>query len=237
MLRDVCRLGGCSALALVVVGACGGDPESNELYDGGTAPDVHDAGQGSLDGAFRGDVVEEPIDCPRCSSDLHTVVGCDGKVAKTCPSDLGCFDNDCIPACEAAAKSQSNMGCEYYSVEPEAGIPGRCFAAFVTNPWNAPMAITVERNGTTFDTKSFAYIPSGRGLSLKYDPLPDGELPPGAIAILFLSGDGSCPQGIHPAFLGPKMEGATRVDTAFHITTSLPAVAYDIYPYAEGGAR
>src|SRR5262245_60256582 len=39
---------------------------------------------------------------PRCSSDLHSMIDCDGKVLSTCPPDQGCTDHGCVPACDAA---------------------------------------------------------------------------------------------------------------------------------------
>src|SRR5690349_7490498 len=44
---------------------------------------------------------------PRCSSDLHSLVDCQGKVLMTCPPDQGCAGNGCAPACDAATANKS----------------------------------------------------------------------------------------------------------------------------------
>ncbi len=180
--------------------------------------------------------------CPNsCSSDLHDVLDCEGNVVSSCPPDQGCSSAGCVPACESAAENQSTIGCDYFVVAPDV-IPegwGGCFATFITNTWTAPVTVTVERDGQTFDASSFARIPSGSGQLLTYAPLPNGELPPGEVAILFLSrfGDASndCPPGITPALVteDPAVHG-TGMGSAFRVKTSAPVVAYDIYPYGGG---
>src|SRR5262245_9885029 len=38
-----------------------------------------------------------------CSPDLHSAIDAKGKITE-CPPDQGCFEGECLPACEAAAK-------------------------------------------------------------------------------------------------------------------------------------
>lgn len=159
----------------------------------------------------------------QCSADLHAIVDCNGVVQKTCPDDQGCApDLSCVPACEAANLAKSTVGCEYYAQS----TVGWCFAAYIANTWTSPVSIAVESNGASLDISSFARIPTGNGQSITYAPLPNGELPPNEVAILFLGGF-NCPAGIQspPSANGPV-----------HITTSAPVVAYDIDPYGGGSS-
>jgi IgGFc binding protein len=183
---------------------------------------------------------------PHCSADLHSVVDCDGKVLLTCPADMGCTGTSCGGACDSAKSNKTNAGCDYYAVDPDITFDGAgaCFAAFVVNTWNAPVSVAVEFGGQTLDATKFAYIPTGVGSSITYAPLPNGQIPAGAIAILFLNRmpgfpmfglNFDCPKGVTPAIT--TMDAAhhgTGVGSAFHLISSAPVVAYDIYPYGGG---
>jgi hypothetical protein len=137
-------------------------------------------------------------------------------------------------------QNESHIGCDYYAVDPDVIVDGAggCFAAFVANTWNAPIAITVDRGGVALDASKFAYTPSGAGQAITYAPLPGGMLPPGQVAILFLSQNGAfapCPSGVTVA--QPATDAAihgTGLGSAFHVSTSAPIVAYDIFPYGGG---
>jgi hypothetical protein len=176
-----------------------------------------------------------------CSSDLHSVVDCNGNVVTACPADQGCGLNGCEPACDSAKDNKSSIGCDYYAVDPDIIIEGAggCFAAFVANTWGSPISITVERGGQQLDVSSFARIPQGSGQSISYAPLPGGKLPAGQVAVLFLAATGQgivggCPAG---QGVGQAVDAAahgTAKGQAFHIATSAPAVLYDIYPYGGG---
>ncbi len=175
-----------------------------------------------------------------CSSDLHSVIDCHGNVVKTCPDNQGCgAGGQCVDACESAKDNKSTIGCDYYSVDPDI-IPegqGGCFAAYIANTWNGPVDITVQRNGTTLPVSQFARIPKGNGQSITYQPLPNNQLPAGDVAILFLAYAGfvACPAGITAGYTaGPAEVNGTGMGSAFHITTSRPVVAYDIFPYGGG---
>jgi hypothetical protein len=176
-----------------------------------------------------------------CSGDLHSVVDCNGNVVSTCPPDQGCGANGCVPACDSAKDNKSTIGCDYYAVDPDiiAEAAGSCFAAFVANTWGSPVTINVDRAGQTFNAASFSYIPQGTGQSLTYQPLPNGQLPPGQVAIVFLAAYGGsfapCPPGVNVAFTSNDAAvHGTGIGDAFHISTSAPVVAYDIFPFGGG---
>lgn len=149
-------------------------------------------------------------------------------------------------AMDCDAKNGS-VGCSFYSVRPprlptnfNAGAAnGACFAAFVVNASEVAVSIQVEYQGMLLDTQKLARIPKGSGAAISYEPLPSGTLPPNEVAILFLmhSPQSSlrCPSdaGVDrvPAFADPT---ASTYDKAFHITTSAPVAAYDIFPYGGG---
>jgi hypothetical protein len=175
----------------------------------------------------------------RCSADLHSILDCNGVLVKECPPDQGCGETGCVPACDSAQANKSTVGCDYYSVDPDIidEGAGACFAAFIANTWNSPVTLQLERAGQSFDAAAFARIPSGSGQNITYTPLPNGQLPVGEVAILFLARYGSklvnCP--IPPAYTAT--DGAihgTGLGHAFRITSSAPVVAYDIFPYGGG---
>ena len=177
----------------------------------------------------------------RCSADLHDVLDCNGNVLQHCPADQGCGGASCVAACDSARANKSSIGCDYYSVDPDSIFlsAGACFAAFIVNTWPAPVTISVERAGQTFDVGKIARIPSGSGQSLTYAPLPNGQLPAGGVAIVFLARNGTvptdCPAGTTPAVTSELANvHGTGVGKAFHIVTSAPVVAYDMYPYGGG---
>jgi hypothetical protein len=178
-----------------------------------------------------------------CSADLHSVLDCNGNLVSMCAADQGCSSGVCVPACQAAADDKSSIGCDYYAVDPDiitVGV-GACFAAYIANTWGAPVSITVERGGTQLPSDGFARVPTGQGRSITYAPLTGGMLQPNQVAILFLAryGEGltSCPTGVTPAVTATDAAvHGTGLGEAFHITTSAPTVAYDIFPYGGGAS-
>jgi hypothetical protein len=178
-----------------------------------------------------------------CSSDLHQVLDCNGGVIETCPPDKGCGGGACILPCDSAQANKSSLGCDYYAVNPDTTYSsGACYAVFVANTWNAAISITADYAGTPLDMAGLARIPSGGGASLTYAPLTGGKLQPGEIAILFLAAFGppksftpACPAGITPGVTNADAAlHATGIGHAFHITTTAPVSAYDIFPYGGG---
>jgi IgGFc binding protein len=178
-----------------------------------------------------------------CSSDLRDVLDGSGKVLKTCPDDQGCANGKCVAACESARINKSTVGCDYYVAPPDIVtlLGGTCLAAFVANTWVTPVKLSVERDGQVLDVQAMARIPSGSGQTITYAPLQNGEIPPGQVAIVFLSRNGtvppSCPAGVTPGFTSaPANVSGTGRGEAFHLTTTAPVVAYDIFPYGGGSS-
>jgi hypothetical protein len=198
---------------------------------GGSAGGGNDAGDAST--------------CPaHCSADLHQVLDCNDAVLNVCPQDQGCDPGgSCVAACDAAVANGSTFGCSFYSAVPGAlyGTRGSCFAALLTNVWTVPISITAELGGSSLSVGQIARTPVGRGQTISYASLTNGTLAPGKVAILFLSayasGDGQqvpCPSGITPGVSAISEIDGTGTGSAFHITTTAPVAAYDIYPF--GGA-
>ncbi len=186
-----------------------------------------------------------------CSGDLREVIDGNGVVIATCPNDQGCAGGVCIPACQAAGLSKGTVGCDYVVPTPSfyTGILPPCFAIFVANNWVSPVNITVERGGTNYNVTQFGRIAQAGVAATSWAPVPTTGLPPGDVAILFMSQDPSstnstpltCP--ITPAISkagGTALPGSgttpsiTGVGTAWHVSTDLPVTMYDILPY--GGA-
>lgn len=233
-------------LAAVLIGACsaggdGGNGIGGTAGTGGSGQGAVGAGGDGIGGLFG----EGGFGCAEeqtCSDDLASVM-CGDTVLFNCEPGEMCAEGQCLPACEAADVNKSTVGCRYYTVNPDVTwSQGACFAAFIANTWNQPVQIDVSFNGLALDASTFARIPSGNGQAVTYDPLPNGELPPGEIAILFLAQFGpqalytpACPPGITP---GVSTEDAalhgTGISRSFYIETSAPVVAYDIFPYGGG---
>lgn len=213
------------ALVLGALGACG--PE--DRVPGGN-----------------GDGGNTPGACPVCSDDNSAVIDCDGNTT-VCALDQACNEGTCMSACEAAERNHSSVGCEYYAVDMDAadGPPrDACYTVFVANTSKAPAHIDVTWNGLGIDLSQFAKLPVGQGQSLSYAPYdPVAGLAPGQVAILFLAyapGGGplspnvTCPV---PAAIGTDAQIAGNgFGHAFHITTDLPVVAYQMLPFGGGRA-
>ncbi len=216
---------------LLVSAACGNKFGSNDDDGGadGTSPDA--VVVFSDGGADAGTL---------CSGDLHEVIDGNGHVIQVCPFDQGCAGGMCVPACQAASANKSSVGCDYYVVPPtEApaawGVPETCLAAFVANTWGSPVTLTVGLGTSDYTSmlSSYGYIPSGSGQSLTYTALSGGQVPVGAVAILFLSGQG-CPEPT--ATQNDVSASGTEVTDVFHVTADRPAVLYDIFPYGGGNS-
>ena len=239
-------------LALAVAMGCSGSKNKNSAFvtDSGLIP-----GPGDQDGAlppdagpiFGGDGAgsDAPVGCAtHCSSDLHSVVDCNNNVVTMCPPDQGCSGTMCVPACASATANKSTIGCDYYAVTPDVIDPGQgaCFAAFIANTWTTPVTLTVGYGSQTLDPKTFAYIPTGEGMGTTYALLPGGQIPAGKVAIVFLDANPmsspglnfACPTGVTAAMTTDSATHGSSIGTAFHIGTSAPVVAYDIFPYGGG---
>lgn len=174
-----------------------------------------------------------------CSADLHEVLDCNNAVVKTCPAGQGCEPGGtCVDACAAAEANGSTIGCEFYAVQPSAITQSRgaCYAAALANTWSTPIGLQVEYDGQMLDATQFARIPTGSGASLTYEPLPNGQLDPGKIAVLFLAqAPGAMPACPSPVAIAKDTSvPGSGLSKAFRIQATAPVVAYDIFPY--GGA-
>ena len=192
-----------------------------------------------------------------CSANLRSVVSATGAVVMTCRGDEGCSDGACISACAAAAASHGSLGCDFWVSTPvtydvEAGQQQPCFGMFVANTWGVAATLTVSRAGTTYDTTLFGAIPSQTAPPAAWPALTAAGVPVDGVAVLYLSGAPgvgfvedptdilSCPQmtatgsATEPTWTAAD-GGATGTSHAFHVTSSVPVSAYDIFPF--GGAN
>jgi hypothetical protein len=191
--------------------------------------------------------------CPAsqaCSPTGGCVAPCQGAAANK--SSVGCEYYAMNPDAWSAVPDNPVV---------ENSSAGGCYAAFVANIWPSTVTVDVDFNGQTLDISKSAYLPQGSGAGLSYAPLSGNSIPPNQVAILFLahfhhSDDGGiglqpdgglsfgqggsmempCPAGVTPAYtIDDAAVHGTGSGHAFHITTSAPVTAYDIYPY--GGAK
>lgn len=246
-------LSAAAALALGCLAACGDSGDGvgaggSGAGSNGGAPDggSSNEGAGFADGGSGGGSTVNR----GCSADLQNVVDESGTVIEQCPPDQGCLEGACVPACDAAAAASGSIGCGFFAPDPpfvsnetSSAIEGPCYAAFVANTWSRPARLSVSRGGQQLDVSAFARIPSGVGNSTSYSPLPADGLPPGQVAVLFLShkpgvthplgGSLECP--VSPAVLADAAVHNSGRGAAFSIQSDTPILAYDILPY--GGAR
>jgi hypothetical protein len=243
----------CVTLAALpsLVAACSAGGSSESLPgSGGAGAAAGAAGIGGSAGASgTGGMIDTDGGCTignRCSADLRSVIDCNGNVVLTCPEGQGCVAGSCGGGpCESAKQNKTSVGCDYYVVDPDITFDGKggCFAAFVVNTWSSPVDLSVDYKGATLDPNNFTYIPSGTGPAIKYTPLTNAQIPAGQVAILFLNRFGmsplglntNCPKGVVPAVnTADAAKHGTGFGSAFHIATSAPVAAYDIYPYGGG---
>ncbi len=234
--------------ALVLAGALGGfggvsacSARSRDLQysevdeDGGVVVDFTSDAQPACQSSLQ-----------RCSRDLHSLVDdCTGGFVMECPSDKGCANGKCVPACESAAENSGTIGCSFFTTPPAGErfdeSRGSCFALFVANSWNRPVQLNVSYGSEAIDFEGATYLPRANGEALEYEPL-NGPLPPGEIAVVFLSHDRSqvdavsfvaCPR--EPARTSMSLPLGSDKAKAFQLTTDLPVSAYSMFPY--GGAK
>lgn len=226
------------AFSLVLALAVGCSAGTGDGISTGSGSGAGSGSGGSSTGAFSNGVGGGGP-CVTCSSDLHNVIDCDGNVLQVCAADLACSPTGtCVPACQGSAENKSTIGCDFITATPAVldESRGSCFAVMIANTWTSPVGISATYGSQTIDGAQYAYIPSGLGPSLTYQPLPGGMLPPGQLGILFLSKYESgdifqldCP-------VQQALEMSTQVDAsgmgqAFHIQTTAPVIAYDVYPW------
>lgn len=181
-----------------------------------------------------------------CASDLRTIVDEKGAFIRQCPSDEGCADGACVPVCDAVARSNGSIGCDFWALKPtcsysasnpEHQLDRLCYAVILTNAWSRPAKISVSRMGKTLDLNTFARLLKGTAPAVTYEPLPDTGVPPNEVAVLFLSGKPQstghpleCPSTAVAIEADPSIQGAGR-GSAFHVVSDTPLSAYDLLPY------
>src|SRR5262245_33340043 len=166
----------CSASNPPAAGEEGGGGASASSVSSSTSVSVVTSGTGEFTG-------------PACSADMQSVVDAMGQVIGQCPSDQGCFEGHCVPACEAAAASKGSIGCDFWAPDPafyQNGLTvdgtqehGPCYAVFLANAWSRPAKIAVTRGTQTFNVSALGRIPKGIGPSIQYETVPPTGVPPG----------------------------------------------------------
>jgi hypothetical protein len=214
----------------------------------GAGGQAGDAGTGEHDGAVILDAALDAEVCERrCAADLQRVVdSCTGATVESCPATLGCENGSCqLPPCSAARAARSTLGCDFWALKTDmlatAGDnTAACFAAFIANTWSSPVKIGVSYQGQDLSSAALR-IPKGQGVALAYEPYDPAEgLPPGEVAIAFLSQGPKAAGSIMPPCpappaldFDPSVTGTGR-GRAFQITTDLPVVAYQMLPFGGG---
>lgn len=246
MLRCLCVV----ALSAGVIGCSGRrgsgfDDDSGTGDDGGIADDsgIIANSDGDIDGGGKK---------LGCTGDLRNVIDENGQVVMQCPADQGCAGGVCVPACDAAAASKGSIGCDYQVATPSfyAFIKPPCFAVFLANNWPMDAKISVSRNAMSYNVSSFGRIATPGQPEAQWPPVPATGIPPGKVAVLFMSHDPQSVNGtpltcpIPPAInqqFGSALPNSgtgyniTGRGQAWHIVSSYPVTAYDILPY--GGAK
>ncbi len=185
----------------------------------------------------------------RCSRDMKKVVdGCTEAVIEECGPDKGCGDGACVDPCTAAELSKGSVGCSFWTLPPDepGHSAGSCFAAMVANTWDRPVTISAEYGTDPLDLSQSIFTATQTGNTTSYTKV-DGALPPGQVALVFLSERrpapeklgwvqdfSRCPDGVVGAYNGDPLVHGTARTKAFSIKTDAPVSAYSIYPY--GGA-
>ncbi|HEX7664424.1 MAG TPA: IgGFc-binding protein [Polyangiaceae bacterium] len=226
-----------ASLAALVFVACGTKHDSS--FDDGD--NTGDGGKGfGEDGGFGGEGGAGGN--AACSGDLQSIVNKNtGAVIQTCPPDQGCAGGTCVAACDAAKASHGTIGCDYMVATPSfyPGITPPCFAIFVANGWSKPTNVTIQRDGSSYDVTQFGRI-ADVGNASSWAAVPSTGIPPGKVAVLFMSADPSSANGtpltcpITPAVNSGTAVIGTGAGKAWHVVSDVPVTAYDILPY--GGA-
>jgi hypothetical protein len=148
------------------------------------------------------------------------------------------------PACAAAAAAKGTVGCDFVQATPSFPLSQACWAVFLANGSQDAATVTVARAGTSYDATTFGRIAVAGQPEVTWPAVPATGIPPGKVAVLFMSSDPSppfapcpVPDAINAATDIPSAAGTTTangIGDAWHIVTSEPVTAYDIYPY--GGA-
>ncbi|AKV01077.1 hypothetical protein AKJ09_07740 [Labilithrix luteola] len=181
----------------------------------------------------------------RCSRDMKKVIdGCTDDVIEECGVDKGCANGTCVEPCVAAEASKGSVGCSFWTLPPDDTLgAGSCFAAMIANTWDRPVTITADYGTAPLELAGSLFTAEATGAHVSYTKL-EGPLPPGQVAVLFLSevrpappigSFSSCPFGTVGALNADPLVHGTAFTKAFSIKTDAPVSAYSIFPY--GGAK
>lgn len=177
-----------------------------------------------------------------CSRDLKQVLdSCEGEAVKEqCNADQGCANGACVDACTSAAVNKGSPGCEFWTLPPDDdSAGGQCFAALIANTWDRAVELSADFDGAPLDISQAVYTVTRDADNAIYTKL-DGPVPPGQVAVVFLSdavGDIShaqiihCPPGITAAYTEDPIFHGTVVTKAFHLKADAPVAAYSMFPY------
>ena len=170
------------------------------------------------------------VGCSDCAPGQN---GCDGNVVKSCDASgtfkaavetcdlnagLRCVGGTCKSACEIAAGSPSNIGCEFWPVHlPNAwGVDGNADYA----PWGVVLANAGDAEATvTIELNDAAYGQATRPRAVSTFRLRPGELRRELLPIRVIDG------GENEAH-NPEPTGTALSANAFRITSTNPLVAY-----------
>ncbi len=231
-------------------GACSAN-SSDGFVQGGTGGANAQDGAAASAGALQDGpaVIDMPIieTCtPGCSNDFKSTLNCDGTQSPCGPDEL-CAAGSCKGACRAAQDNRSSVGCDYFPVMMTGAFKAAngCFAVFVANTWDGSAKVQIDYRGNALDSSTFGRIPTGTGGGLSYAPFdPDQGVAAGSVAIFFLAGPSDsagsepmpCPTNIQPALTSSVQVEGTGIGQAFHLSSSVPVVAYQVLPYGGGSA-
>lgn len=222
--------------------------------DGDPSSGDGDPSGGDGDGGIKFDLAPPTDANPSdlgCSDDLKQILDGSGVVVSTCAAGTACYDGSCIEMCAAAGLSKGSIGCEYYvptpafyvnQSGPSSTFDGSCHAVMIANAWDTPAQLELSFMGQDFDYAQFARIPTGIGNAVVYNPVPPSGLPPGQVAILFLSHNTDAANGgnpltcpVTPAIVNQNTVAfGTAGFEAWEMISDTPVTVYDILPY--GGA-
>jgi hypothetical protein len=254
LLRTSLLFLGTLSLAAMLAAACSSNKGGNGSGASGSGASGSSGGAGgtgqSTSLIFGDGGLPDATGCAiHCSPDRTQVVDCNEMTVVSCMNGQACdlSTGGCSDACVAATNNKAAVGCEYYAPHPETDYPAQCFAAFIANTWSTPAHLHVEwYQGTPLDVTTFGRIPSGTGANIQYTPYDaTAGLPPGQVVILFLSGyddptstsNVPCPSSVAKTAVpnGSVIQG-TGTRQAFHITSDVPVVAYQMNPFGGGSA-
>src|SRR3954468_14755333 len=169
---------GCAALAASPFAACSNkDSGFDDSVTAFTPPDAS--------------APDAPPGCTfHCSRDLKKVVkDCNGVEESTaCAPDQGCGVDSCVDACRSAELSKGSVGCSFWTLPPDDAqeSAGACFAAMIANTWDRPVNLHAELGSEALDISRSIYTATRVNDSPVYKALT-GPLPPGEVALVFLS--------------------------------------------------